>query len=77
MSFDSAAVKYTVGEPIEKGLVKTEMDNSVNEMVRYYMDSVIWQQRFNVSAADSLLVKGSANFFYKREENIYRMNNHL
>jgi thiol:disulfide interchange protein DsbD len=53
---------------MEKGAAKTEKDGSVDAIVTYYTDSLVWEQRLKVNANDSLLMKGSANYFYKRGE---------
>ena len=68
LAFDSVVAKYAAGRPLEKGVARTEKDASVDAVVTYYTDSLIWQQKLNVNATDSLVVKGLVNYFYKRGE---------
>jgi thiol:disulfide interchange protein len=67
ISFDSTAAAYVVGATTELGSPKTEKDGSVNAVVRYFTDSVVWEQRLKLNVGDSLLVKGSANYFYQKD----------
>ena len=41
--FDSAANKYLSGKLIESGASRSENDASINAVVNYYKDSVLWQ----------------------------------
>ncbi|HLF45444.1 MAG TPA: cytochrome c biogenesis protein CcdA [Chitinophagaceae bacterium] len=68
IAFDSVANMYVTGTLVEKGTAKTERDPSVDAVVSYFTDSVLWQQKLTLSAADSLFLKGTASYFYKKGE---------
>src|SRR5580765_572162 len=66
--FDSAANKYLSGKLIESGASRSEDDASLNAVVNYYKDSVLWQQKINAKETDSLVLKGTVTFLYKKGE---------
>jgi thiol:disulfide interchange protein len=66
--FDSSATRYLAGTVTESGAVRFENDPAVNRKVRYYQDSVLWQQKIKTSASDSLLLKGTVGYLYKKGE---------
>src|SRR5688572_16611327 len=68
ISFDSAAKKYLAAAVAEKGAVHTEKDASLDATVNYFADSVLWQQKIMATTADSLLLKGSVSYMYKKGE---------
>ena len=68
LSFDSAANKYLRDSVVEKGSLQTEKDVSVDAVVSYYKDSVLWQQKIDANATDSLLLKGTVSYLYKEGE---------
>ena len=63
--FDTAASRYLDGTIGEKGVKHVEEDPIVNQQVTYFTDSVEWTQRVKVSAGDSVLLKGTVDYFYK------------
>ena len=68
VSFDSLSNNYLAGEVSEKGVLRSEKDPSINATVCYYSDSVLWQQNIKLGLADSLQVKGTVNYLYKKGE---------
>lgn len=66
ITFDSSFSKYLDGTVTEKGINKTEKDLTVDATVTYFTDSVLWQQKIKLPAADSLVVKGSVSYMYKQ-----------
>jgi thiol:disulfide interchange protein DsbD len=68
ISFDSSAQKYLTQQVTEKGISHSEKDASVGAEVRFFSDSVEWQQKIKAGALDSLLVKGAVNYLYKKGE---------
>lgn len=68
ISFDSSASKYLIEKPIEQGIPFAEKDAAVDATVRYFTDSVLWQQKVKAGTSDSLVLKGVIDFFYKKGE---------
>lgn len=68
ISFDSTANKYLNGGLQEKGTKQTEKDPSTDASVNYFVDTVLWQQNLLLNTTDSLVVKGTINYFYKKNE---------
>ncbi|MGN6399228.1 MAG: protein-disulfide reductase DsbD family protein, partial [Flavisolibacter sp.] len=68
ISFDSAALQYLTDAVVEKGTRHTEKDPSVDAVVYYFSDTVLWQQKVNAAAGDSLLLKGAVSYLYKKGE---------
>src|SRR5580765_1359177 len=66
IAFDSTASKYLSGKIIENGTSRSENDLSVNAVVNYYNDTVLWQQKINAKKTDSLLLKGTVTYLYKK-----------
>ena len=65
IEFDSNCLKYLRGPVSENGTSRTEKDNAVHASVRYYTDSVLWQQDLKIASSDSLLLKGKINYLFK------------
>jgi thiol:disulfide interchange protein len=68
INFDSAAVRYLKGEPTEKGVAKQEKDPVLETEVVYLTDSVEWQQVARIPATDSVMLKGTIAYMYKKGE---------
>lgn len=66
ITFDSSAKAYLADSVVERGSRQSERDASVEAVVSYYADSVLWQQKVNASTADSLLLKGTVSYLYKK-----------
>lgn len=66
VSFDSSAAAYLSEKLIEKGEPHSEKDPAVEATVRYYTDSVVWQQKVQAAPGDSLLLKGDVSYLYKK-----------
>ena len=65
IAFDSAFNKYLAGKIDEKGTVRSEQDPSASAAVNYFSDSVLWQQKLQLSNTDSLVLKGTLSYLYK------------
>lgn len=69
--FDSSIIKYLTDSLAESGAMKTSPDPALNNVVtKFYTDSVIWLQKIKISEGDSIRVKGTINFYYKKGESI-------
>ena len=68
VQFDSSAQPLLIDSVTEKGIVHTEKDATVDAHVRYFSDSVLWQQKVKVAAADSAVLKGAVTYLYKKED---------
>jgi thiol:disulfide interchange protein DsbD len=68
ITFDSSAKRFLAETVMEKGNKQSERDLSVNAVVHYFSDSVLWQQKVKVNAGDSLLLKGAVSYLYKKGE---------
>ena len=64
IEFDSSSLKYLAGSADENGSVKKERDTTVDAAVRYFTDSVLWRQKLNVAANDSLTLSGRINWMF-------------
>lgn len=64
--FDSTVQKMRNGNLLEKGSVQSEKDDVLGYEVNFFTDSVVWEQKFNLSAPDSILLKAMANLFVKK-----------
>jgi len=71
INFDSAIVKYLQDSTNESGSIKTANDAALNNAsIKFYTDSVVWQQRIKLSEGDSIRVKGRINYYYKKGESV-------
>ncbi len=68
IAFDSAAQNRLLGTVTETGERRSENDPAVDAEVQYFLDSVLWQQKIQATPADSLVVKGTVSFLYKKGE---------
>ena len=70
-NFDSSIVKYLEDTIAESGPNKTSTEPALNNVViKYYTDSVEWRQKIKLAAGDSIRIKGSINYYYKKGESI-------
>ncbi|MBC7423830.1 MAG: thioredoxin family protein [Ferruginibacter sp.] len=70
-SFDSTIKKYLQDSIAETGSLQTEKDAALNNIsIKFYTDSVIWLQKIKLSAGDSIRVKGSITYYYKKGESV-------
>ena len=69
--FDSAIIKYLKDSVLETGAVKTAPEAGLNNaVIRFYTDTVEWQQKIKLAVGDSIRIKGKINFYYKKGESI-------
>jgi thiol:disulfide interchange protein len=68
VSFDSTQHKYLDGNTKEFGTLHTEEDKSLQAVVGYYSDTVLWKQAVKVAPGDSVSLKGVINYLYKKGE---------
>jgi cytochrome c biogenesis protein CcdA/thioredoxin-related protein len=66
ISFDSSYNKFLSGSINEKGNEMREKDATLDAMVSFFSDSVLWQQKINLPATDSLVVKGTINYMFQK-----------
>ncbi len=68
VQFDTLAKSHLIGKIEERGEKRTELDPVVNQPVSYFTDSVEWVQRLKLAATDSILVKGTVDYFFKKDD---------
>ena len=68
VQIDTSITGKLKGSIEEKSAVKTEKDISAAATVRFITDSAIWQQKISLKDSDSLLVKGTITYLYKKGE---------
>lgn len=68
VSFDTANNKFITTALQENGKLITATDTVLKVSVNYFTDSVSWLQKINATAADSFLIKGTINYFYKKDD---------
>ena len=67
VGFDSSAERLLKDSLVETGNLKSGTDAAAGgEVIRYFTDSVVWKQQFNINAADSAVVKGSVTWLAKK-----------
>ncbi len=65
VTFDSTVSKYLVHTVEERGKLQTENDTVFSTQVKYFTDSVVWQQTVKAQPADSFVMKGTIAYMYK------------
>ena len=71
IAFDSSIRKYLKDTTSEVGSVKTAPDPALNNaIIQFYTDSAKWRQQIKLAEGDSIRIKGSINYYYKRGETI-------
>jgi thiol:disulfide interchange protein DsbD len=65
IEFDSSCLKYLSGPVIENGAIEKENDSAIDAPVRYFTDSVLWQQKLKIARTDSLLLRGKIQYMLK------------
>lgn len=71
ISFDSAAKKYLQDSIVETGKLQTEKDTALNNAsIKFYTDSLQWQQKIKLSSGDSTRIVGTINYYYKKGESV-------
>jgi thiol:disulfide interchange protein len=68
VSFDSSQHRYLDGKTTEFGTLHTENDKSLQAVVGYYSDTVLWKQAVKIALGDSVSLKGVINYLYKKGE---------
>ena len=63
--YDSVFRKYIQSGIEEKGFLQTEFDQTLNQKLNYYTDSIIWNQIIQVAETDSFVLKGTISFMCK------------
>jgi thiol:disulfide interchange protein len=66
ITFDSAGKKYLSGNVVEKGKVQIAKEQTLGTDVRFVTDSIEWQQKVDISEADSAVLKGTVTYMYKK-----------
>jgi thiol:disulfide interchange protein DsbD len=70
-NFDSTVRKYLKDSVTESGNIKVNQEPALNNAtIKYYTDSVEWQQKIRLAAGDSIRVKGRINYYYKKGESV-------
>jgi thiol:disulfide interchange protein len=63
--FDSSVSSRFKGSVFSKEKIQTKKDPALESTVRFFTDSVQWQQKIKASVTDSFLVKGAVNYLYQ------------
>jgi thiol:disulfide interchange protein DsbD len=66
IQFDSSVSNKLAGDISQKEVIQTAVDTALQSEVRYFTDSVIWQQKLNASLTDSFLLKGTVSLMYQK-----------
>ncbi|MDQ2752271.1 MAG: protein-disulfide reductase, partial [Bacteroidota bacterium] len=66
VQFDSAAQSFLLDSVTERGIIHTERDATVDAAVRFFSDSVIWNQKVKLPTSDSAVLKGTVTYLYKK-----------
>lgn len=65
ITFDTAAKPHLQGSVVENGKAQQAKDATLDAEVRFFTDSVQWQQKVQVQPADSFVVKGTVSYMYQ------------
>ena len=68
IDFDSTTVKKTRDTATAAGSLKSERESSLDAVTEYYTDSVAWFQPMRIDAGDSVVLKGTLRYVYKKGE---------
>lgn len=66
--FDSSIQKFLAGPVAEIGKIISEKDTVLGLNVSYYLDSVYWEQKLDLTGLDSVLLKATITAFVKKGE---------
>ena len=66
LGFDTSTIKLITAKVEEKGKVKTEKDQTTHQQDVYFTDSVSWVQNLNIEETDSVIVKGTFTYLYRK-----------
>jgi thiol:disulfide interchange protein DsbD len=71
ISFDSAIQQYLADTIVETGNAHTNKEPALdNTTIKFYTDSLQWQQKIKLSPGDSIRIVGNINYYYKKGESI-------
>ena len=71
ISFDSSIQKYLKDSILETGISQTINEAALNNVaVKSYTDSLLWQQKIQLSPGDSLRIKGKINYYYQHGQSV-------
>ena len=71
INFDSSIKKYLQDSIIETGNLQTKKEAALNNAnIKFYTDSLQWQQKIKLNPGDSIRIVGSINYYYKKGESI-------
>src|SRR5688500_2317994 len=69
--FDSVSKKHLQDTLLENGAVKSTIDPALdNKLIKFYTDSVTWTQKLKLDEGDSIRIKGTINYYYRKGESI-------
>ncbi len=69
--FDSSVTKFLKDTISEFGTGITKADPELdNTPIKFYSDSVVWVQKIKLGEGDSIRIKGTINYYYKKGESI-------
>jgi len=71
LNFDSSIKKYLQDSIVETGNLQTKNEAALdNATIKFYTDSLKWQQKIKLNPGDSIRIVGSINYYYKKGESI-------
>lgn len=71
INFDSTIVKYLKDSLTESGNSQTQKEAALNNVaIKFYTDSLQWQQKIQLKQGDSIRVKGKINYYYQHDQSI-------
>lgn len=68
IAFDTLLANSIKSPTIESGKKITERDTALGNIVQYFTDTVLWQQKIQLSSSDSAVIKGNITCMYKQQD---------
>lgn len=68
IQFDSSVSNKLIGDIKPDENVQSSVDTALQSTVRFYKDSIEWNQKINASPSDSFLLKGTLNLMFQQKD---------
>ncbi len=68
IQFDSSVSNKLIGGIKSDKNVQSSVDTALQSTVRFYKDSIEWNQKINASPSDSFLLKGTLNLMFQQKD---------
>ncbi len=71
IAFDSSSQRFLSDTLVETGTAQTMADPALNNaIIKSYSDTITWTQKIKLVEGDSIRIKGTINFYYKKGESV-------